>query len=299
MALAPGSLKVTVEYAKDLKDSDLFGKQDPYCVLKLGTQTFKTKVVKNGGTSPVFNETFVFNVINDNSLIVEVYDSDMFKDDHLGTAVVDLARAREKRVDLVQAPVTRPKTKKTKGFVSISMEFTPQSAIHGAPAAAAFPEPVKPRVAAPPPGYPPHGAPAPGYPGAPPPGYPGAAPAPGYPAYGAPAAGAPPPGYPGAPPPGYPAHGAPPPGYPGAPPPGYPGAPPPGYPGAPPPGYPGAPPPGYPAPPPPGYPGAYPAPPSGYHQQIPPRRKNNGAETAMAVGGGLLGGMLLGGLLFD
>lgn len=246
-------MTVVVEFAKDLKDKDFFGKQDPYCIVKCGGQTFRTKTATDAGKNPVWNQSFAINVINDNTLDLTIMDDNVGKDDIIGTAVVQLARAREHGSDTIQAPVYT-KSHKQHGFVSVRLQFAKNSALKSGG----------------------HGAPPPGYPGAVPPGYPpahGAAP-PGYPApFGAPSA--PPAPYPqpqpqgfGAPPPG---HGYPPPqqaGYPPQyPPAGYP--PQQGYPpqhGAPPPGYPpqhGAyPPPQHGAYPPPQY-GAYP-PPAGY-----------------------------------
>ncbi|GIL63320.1 hypothetical protein Vafri_17413 [Volvox africanus] len=243
MALDSGLLTVTVEYAKDLKDKDWFGKQDPYAVLRVGGQTFRTKTHNNGGKNPVWNETFHINVINDNTIDVTIFDSDVGKDDIIGTTTVVLAKVREHGQDYQQCPV-RTKSGKQHGFVAIRLQFAKNSALkmHGVP-----PAPMAaPPYGAPAPGYPPAGYP----PSAPPGPYPPQAPPAGYPPQ------APPAGYPPqAPPAGHP-HQAPPPGYPpaapsaGYPPPG--GYPPPypqphafSYPGA---GYPSHPPAGYPAP---------------------------------------------------
>eukprot|EP00798_Chlamydomonas_sp_ICE-L_P025576 gene25576-11227_t len=70
MALEAGIMKVTVEFGQGLKDKDLFGKMDPYCILKCGGTTWKTRTAKAGGRDPVWNETLSFNVINENSVDV-------------------------------------------------------------------------------------------------------------------------------------------------------------------------------------------------------------------------------------
>eukprot|EP00798_Chlamydomonas_sp_ICE-L_P025577 gene25577-11228_t len=67
MALEAGVVKVTVEFGQGLKDKDLFGKMDPYCILKCGGTAWKTRTAKAGGRDPVWNETLSFNVINENS----------------------------------------------------------------------------------------------------------------------------------------------------------------------------------------------------------------------------------------
>ncbi|GLC60148.1 hypothetical protein PLESTB_001579100 [Pleodorina starrii] len=252
MALDAGQLTVTVEYAKDLKDKDWFGKQDPYAVLRVGAQTFRTKTHEDGGKNPVWNETFHINIVNDNTIDMTIYDSDVGKDDIIGTATVVLAKAREQGSDYQQCPV-RTKSGKQHGFVAVRLQFVrngaprphapmPAAAPHySAPAPGYPPAGYPPQAGAPPPayqpapGYPPQQAPPPGYPPqqAPPPGYPHAAPQPGY---APPGAGYPPPQYGAYPPP----HGAPPPypppaaGYPGHPAAGYPApygaaAPPPAY----------------------------------------------------------------------
>lgn len=292
-------MAVTIEYAKDLKDTDWFGKQDPYCIMKVGAQTFRTKTHTDGGKNPVWNQTFTVNVINENTADLTIYDSDVGKDDVIGTCVVPLAKAREMGSDYVQCPV-HTKSGKQKGFVAVKLQFTKNSALraHQPPQGA----PVG--YGAPPPGaYPPHGAPPAGYPGGPPP--PGAypppvGPQPGHAAPPPPGAYPPPsgpqPGHAPPPPHGYPPQ-APPAGYPPAPAPhgyppqaGYPPAPA-GYPPAPA-GYPPAPagysPAGYPpAHPPAGYPpahppGGYPAP---YGHAPPPHHGHGHGAMGLSIGG--------------
>ncbi len=53
------------------QDKDLFGKNDPYAVLKCGALHYRTKTVKGGGKSPVWNETFTFHIITENTLEVK------------------------------------------------------------------------------------------------------------------------------------------------------------------------------------------------------------------------------------
>ena len=55
MALEAGVLTLTLQYGKDLKDQDWFGKQDPYAVIAVGGQTFRTRTAVDGGRNPVWN----------------------------------------------------------------------------------------------------------------------------------------------------------------------------------------------------------------------------------------------------
>lgn len=54
----------------------------------------------------VWNETFRFNVINENDIAVTVKDEDVFKDDLIGSCRIPLARAREQGSERMQVPVT-------------------------------------------------------------------------------------------------------------------------------------------------------------------------------------------------
>eukprot|EP00798_Chlamydomonas_sp_ICE-L_P015301 gene15301-21386_t len=277
MALEAGELVVTLEFAQGLKDVEVLGKNDPFCIITCGSQQFRSRTIQGGGKNPVWNETFRYNLINENDLAIEVKDEDVTMTTLIGQGRVSLAKVRLTGQDRQQMPVMT-KGSKQKGFVSVTLAFSKNSTLqrpaqaHGGPYSSSAYAPMAP---APTPYYaPPYGnplpyaqhPPPPQY-GAPPPGQYGA-PAPGQ--YGAPHSGqygAPPPGQYGAPPAGQ--HGAPPPGQYGAPPPGQYGAPAPGQYGAPPPGQYGAPPPGqYGAPP----PGQYGAPPPGQYGAPPPQQ---------------------------
>ncbi|KAG2447143.1 hypothetical protein HYH02_007889 [Chlamydomonas schloesseri] len=189
MALDAGQLRVVLQYAKGLKDQDWFGRQDPYVRLRLGSQERRSRTHIDGGKNPVWEETFEFGIINENTLELILYDEDTLKkDDLIGTATVSLARARELGHEVVQAPVLT-KHHKQKGFVQLTLSFTPNSRLRPGTAAAAAPAAYGYPVA-PPPAYgyaqpPPAYTPAPSfyYPQPAAPAYPAPA-APPVPAYG-------------------------------------------------------------------------------------------------------------------
>ena len=97
------------------QDKDLFGRQDPYCVVTCGSQTFRTRTAKDAGRNPVWNETFRFNVLNENEVVLLVKDEDVVRDDVIGTARISLARARVQHSEKVNAPVIAPKSGKNYG----------------------------------------------------------------------------------------------------------------------------------------------------------------------------------------
>jgi hypothetical protein len=101
-----GTLDVTIADIQSTQSQSL-SKQDPYCVLTLGSSgpkslmegsawgkdTFKTKVHSGAGQHPVFNESHTFNLKNmklDSLLKVKLYDKDVIKDDYLAVATITL-----------------------------------------------------------------------------------------------------------------------------------------------------------------------------------------------------------------
>ena len=51
MALEAGQLSLTLQFAQGLKDKDLFGKQDPYALITVGNQSFRSKTHTGNGTN--------------------------------------------------------------------------------------------------------------------------------------------------------------------------------------------------------------------------------------------------------
>ena len=92
-----GVLRVKVVEAKDLLATDVGlvkkGKSDPYVILRIGAQTFRTKLIQNN-LNPEWNETFEAFVDNSEGQQIEaiVYDEDTSsKDSKLGAVSTDIA----------------------------------------------------------------------------------------------------------------------------------------------------------------------------------------------------------------
>ncbi|KAL8564138.1 hypothetical protein ACOMHN_035743 [Nucella lapillus] len=97
-----GVLRVHVVEARDLKKADISitgkGKSDPYTIVTVGAQTFKTKVIDDT-VEPVWNEVFEF-IIDERDgqmLKLDLNDKDPGnKDDPLGSTTVDISIIFEK-----------------------------------------------------------------------------------------------------------------------------------------------------------------------------------------------------------
>lgn len=75
-----GVVRVQILSARDLIKADIIGKSDPYVVITLGRQRFKTKVVKCS-LNPNFNEAFMFSWNSTDKLMLHVWDEDLTNDD--------------------------------------------------------------------------------------------------------------------------------------------------------------------------------------------------------------------------
>ncbi|XP_072524644.1 extended synaptotagmin-2 isoform X2 [Salminus brasiliensis] len=100
-----GVLRVHFLEAQDLLAKDKFlgglikGKSDPYGVIKIGTQLFQSKVIKDC-LNPKWNEVYEALVHDQQNLEIELFDEDPDEDDFLGRLALDLNEMqKEKKVD--------------------------------------------------------------------------------------------------------------------------------------------------------------------------------------------------------
>ncbi|KAF4086723.1 hypothetical protein AMELA_G00087640 [Ameiurus melas] len=102
--LPRGVVRVHVLEAQDLKAMDTVmmglvkGKSDPYAVLTVGNQRFKTKTIKET-LNPKWNEVYEF-VVHEapgQELEVELYDEDTDKDDFMGRFNLDFGEVKKER----------------------------------------------------------------------------------------------------------------------------------------------------------------------------------------------------------
>ncbi|KAF4675271.1 Serine/threonine-protein phosphatase 2B catalytic subunit alpha [Perkinsus olseni] len=86
-------VKVEIKYARDLYDTEMFGKMDPYVKVRLGRgKKYKTDVKKDVGRNPTFYESVEFKYDDEPEISFEVWDKDTFSsDDFVGSARVSMA----------------------------------------------------------------------------------------------------------------------------------------------------------------------------------------------------------------
>ena len=85
--IAEGVLRIALRGANNLMNKDTIGKSDPYCVISVGSERFRSKTVENS-LRPCWNEFYETVIYNPVGLSVDfyLYDEDVRNDEELGAA---------------------------------------------------------------------------------------------------------------------------------------------------------------------------------------------------------------------
>jgi len=130
-----GTLKLTIHQAKELKDMETFGKQDPYCTMAIGEQKQKTKVHTDGGKSASWEESFTFNLEKgQDTLRLECFDKEMVKkDDFIGGVTLSIASllAKAKEPQWFNLEGKDKNAGKKHGEIMVTAELMPAGADDG------------------------------------------------------------------------------------------------------------------------------------------------------------------------
>jgi hypothetical protein len=120
-----GRLEVNVLDGMRLKDTQTFGKQDPYCVLRVGEQSDRTKTCRDGGTRPRWNERLNFTLQGHETAVnVEVWNANsMRSDSYIGAALVSLQDVFANGTQDATVPL-RDKKNKIAGNIVLVLRFT-------------------------------------------------------------------------------------------------------------------------------------------------------------------------------
>ncbi|DBA70972.1 hypothetical protein WJX79_005227 [Trebouxia sp. C0005] len=126
MSTRKGELRVNVISARGLRDTAIFGIQDPYVQLVYGSFKVKTAVHKDGGTSPVWNESIKLNTSRHapTKLTVKVKNAHTLHDNRVGSTEVDLSDVFANNHEEVSAPLLT-RDGRQKGEVQLAFTFQP------------------------------------------------------------------------------------------------------------------------------------------------------------------------------
>ena len=125
--MAPGRLVVSLVEADGLRNHELFGKQSPFVIVKVGGTTKQTDPCKKGGSEPRWNTDLPFPMDEEwyqsEALHLELYDKETIKssNDFIGSVDVSLGEVLDKGqlwLDVVE------KNGKTHGRIKVGVTFT-------------------------------------------------------------------------------------------------------------------------------------------------------------------------------
>ncbi|KAK3425544.1 hypothetical protein EUGRSUZ_F02307 [Eucalyptus grandis] len=90
-----------------LKDTEWISKQDPYVCLEYTSSKFRTKTCTDGGKNPIFQEKFVFTLIEGlQELNVMVWNSNILSaDDFIGSGRIQLYKVLSQGYDDTAWPI--------------------------------------------------------------------------------------------------------------------------------------------------------------------------------------------------
>ena len=84
---------VRIHSGRLTRNTEWFGKMDPYCLVKVGQRTERTSVCAKGGKTPTWQCMYKFAITNEAEILVECWDADTFKkDDLIGTCSIQISQ---------------------------------------------------------------------------------------------------------------------------------------------------------------------------------------------------------------
>ncbi|KAL4496038.1 hypothetical protein ABPG72_015460 [Tetrahymena utriculariae] len=109
------------------RDTEMFGKMDPYCILKYNGIQLKTSVHQSGGKEPVWKDNIFelpqFTYQKDKQLFFEIFDEDTSKDDLIGKGQMDLSQFMQKKGKYLGQKVNIAYEGKQAGQINFDLEY--------------------------------------------------------------------------------------------------------------------------------------------------------------------------------
>jgi hypothetical protein len=126
-----GTLTARVVAGHNLSAGDLLGGIDSYVKLQLQgrmrSYLTKTRVLPNSGSNPMFDETFIFDVVDHTDMQVSLWDFDTFtEDDLIGEVLVDLGAVYKHGVRDAAVPLKKTNTwgiLADQGLLTLELDF--------------------------------------------------------------------------------------------------------------------------------------------------------------------------------
>lgn len=123
-----GTVEVELIRGHDLKDVEAFGKSDPYAVLSCGHVTHRSRTIHDGGSNPVWNQTFLFKVPDGiTNLAIAIYDLETHgRDEVMGTVLIPLDSVYAHREIAPAKYKAQLRSGRYQGEVELRLKFFPK-----------------------------------------------------------------------------------------------------------------------------------------------------------------------------
>ena len=80
----PGTLLAKPQYARLTHDTETFARMDPFCTIKIGSQSQSTAVCENGGKNPNWGSSSLsFPITSEDVVNIEIWDKDLTSNNDL------------------------------------------------------------------------------------------------------------------------------------------------------------------------------------------------------------------------
>eukprot|EP01071_Lankesteria_metandrocarpae_P007874 Lankesteria_metandrocarpae@DN4805_c1_g1_i1.p1 len=119
----PTAVQIEVKKGRDLHDTSMLGKMDPYVEVTMGTKTQSTAVINKGGRFPTWNQTLTFTYNNESTLSFKVADKDMIGSDYIGCHDLHVGPIVQGARTFVGELALSRKKGKVAGYIDIAITF--------------------------------------------------------------------------------------------------------------------------------------------------------------------------------
>lgn len=127
-----GTLTVRPIAAQLTKDQDWFGRQDPYCVIEVGSQKQRSRTHTDGGKNPSWNDSLSFQINGEQQVHISVFDRDILtRDDFICDTTIPLMTVFQRRQHSEWFPLYRKG--RSGGRINVRLEFIPSNQGFGYP----------------------------------------------------------------------------------------------------------------------------------------------------------------------
>ncbi|KRX01184.1 C2 domain [Pseudocohnilembus persalinus] len=125
MSQNQGNLVITAVNAALKRDTEFFGKMDPYVKFQIGSQVLKTKEAKDMGKAPKWNQQLNARIQGEQIITFDIFDKDIGKDEYIAQGSYPLGKLFQYPGQTVQENVKLQYKGKDAGTINLNFQYFP------------------------------------------------------------------------------------------------------------------------------------------------------------------------------